>query len=185
VTLYLPVLQREGYTARALQAQQQGNIILAEQHLTSAAKSDPYSGLAARRLAEFRFQLWQENPSLESQWQQATERMLTLNPRSEAAWQSAGRWALTAYEQTGEREHLEAAVARLEKAVSLYPHQASSRAWYALARAAAGESEKALAQAELALELDEIVAAAGHEDRRLEGELRRKMLRITDNHGIE
>jgi len=181
LTFCWPVMQRENLTLRALAAGQQGDSRLAEKLLLAAAEADPYSALAARRLAEYRFAQWKNSPapSLLSRWEESVQRMLALSPRSDAAWRMAGVWYRQVYAGTGLPEHLQSAVEKLQRAVRLYPNQAISRADLAVTLRESGREDEARRQAELALELDEITARAGHEDRLLPRELRERLLRIT------
>jgi Flp pilus assembly protein TadD len=111
---------------------------------------------------------WAQSPS-EADWQefdQAVQAFLSSHPQSAAAQLQAGIWYLAGFRTSGRRDDCDSAVACLERATELYPHDSFIRAQLAWTLHVRGDARASLRQARRALALD---AQTSHAERKLAG----------------
>jgi len=171
-TGYLPVVRAVPWMRRAYDQPDR-----AEEYLERAADADRWSAEPWKLLAELAFRHWRQEPSPGAfDWfETCAQKVLQLNPNSEAVWFRIGRWYWEAYLRTGRREHLERAVGLFAGAVKRYPNRSLHRALLAIALAERGDPHRSQLEARRALRLDELNP---HADKDLPGELRRLLRRI-------
>ncbi len=156
-------------------------------HLAAAAAADPLSVEAWQRLAEARFETWQQQPSRENfdGFQEADANMVRLAPHSASIWANSGQWYLEAsaapnIQNSNGGEFACAAIGRavaaFGRAVQLYPTSANIHAKLAEVYAAAGDRAAFRREAETALRLD---AVTPHADKKLPDDVRKELIRDT------
>ena len=160
-------------------ALQQGNWREAEGRLHLAVAADPWGKDAPNTLADFYRQAWLQNVRAEPRTQAALlgQFEATLAEAFRRGGNtfplhfSAGHWYLEIYRHSGQRPHLEKAIAHYRQAAELFPSKAIHHAQLAWVWHLAGSAEQSHAAAEEALRLD---ALNPHAERALEN------LKITD-----
>ncbi len=163
---------RQLAAARALPRQ-------ADAHLRAAAEADPLAAEPWRQLMAWHFARWQQQgqeADLQG-WRQASEALLNRQPNSSAAWLQVANQAMALYKRSDEPALLDRALKSYDEAVRLYPNSPLHRGRLALTLESAGQIAPARRQADRALELD---AATPHQDKKLPGELRARLLRIAE-----
>lgn len=160
-------------------ALQQGNWREAEGRLHLAVAADPWGKDAPSTLADFYRQAWLQNVGADPQSREAIldqfEAMLAEAFRrggnSFPLHFSAGHWYLEIYRHSGQRQHLEQAIAHYRQAAELFPSKAIHHAQLAWTWHLAGNAEQSQAAVKEALRLD---ALNPHAERALQN------LKITD-----
>ena len=102
-TMYDPVLRGSALVERGLEQLSRGRFQEGEQTLQAAAAIDPWSEQPWQTLAAVRHRQWLQtgSPADLASYQEAAEKMLTLNPRSSHAWTQQAEWLLAGYLKTG------------------------------------------------------------------------------------
>ncbi|HVC96279.1 MAG TPA: O-antigen ligase family protein [Pirellulales bacterium] len=175
-TAYLPVMRSRTFLLQA--ESRRSSVDEIEPLLLAAARADPRSDEAHRRLADWAFARWNEHPSPEllSRWRRYQADLLRLRPKSSASWQQAGDRFFAAYHHGDDESLLREAIGHYKRAVLLYPNQATLRGRWSLALNESGARKEAAEEAARALELDRLTP---HTDQKLPPELRPELLRIT------
>jgi len=146
--------------------------------LQKAVQVDPLSVDGRLALTQVRFALYEMSGSDQvlKEAIQEQEILLRLAPFSASIRKLLGETMLRAYNRRGNREVLSLAVKRFEEAVEFYPNHAKNRAPLAVAYWKAGEKNKAVAQAKIALELDD---ATPHVEQKLSESFRAEVEEIS------
>ncbi len=172
-TGYQPVMKCRGAMAAA--SVSSGRQI--EQQLLEAGAADPWAVEPWQTLAAWRLVQWKQSPAdkrdpklLTEYDQYMTDHALAFNPRSAAAWTSAGLGWMEAWrENKTQKAWTEKAARRLFRAAQLYPTNAFIHAELAAALEAGGDTKAAQSSAREALRLDDLMP---HADRKLADVLR-------------
>lgn len=146
----------------------------AVEHLQEAIAADPLTAEPWKQLANLAFQAWQVQPRPETlqRFRQAADEALSREPKAASTWLYYAERYFEIYERTGQRDDLEAALTRCQRAVELYPNSAVIRAKLAVAYQAAGREDDFAREAAWALELDAITP---HFDKKLPDGLRESL----------
>jgi tetratricopeptide (TPR) repeat protein len=168
--LYGRVLVRAAESAWLME----GNPQKARGLLTEAARRDPLSPEPIRRLADLAYHRWRTSPSgSDAEFERVVELgklAIDQDPHASAGYRTLAQRYAEAYQRTKTPQHAEAAAAYFEQAVRRYPNDATLRAEFASALAAADRAAEAGREADLALELDAINRREGHIDKLLPAE---------------
>lgn len=150
--------------------------------LEEAVETDPWSALAAKRLAAQRFVEYETLPTNTQlrRYSEADSRALQLAPRRSNGWAESAEFREAIYRRTNSVEDLSAAESRWRKAIELYPTEARLHARLATLLASADRLDEARAAAAEALRLDGLMEVAGHQDQLLDPDLRRELESIVD-----
>jgi tetratricopeptide (TPR) repeat protein len=181
-TEYLPVMGCRWRLNLADLAMARGRADESRAAFEEALEADPWSAVAAQRLAVQRFVDYQTLPT-DTQLKGFTEAetlALQLAPHRSNAWAESAEYREAIYRTTNDVEDLRAAESRWRQAIELYPTEARLHARLATLLAQADRSEEAYAAASEALRLDEVMHAAGHHDQLLDPALRRQLESIVD-----
>ncbi len=168
---FLPALRSSADQARAmLQNTSESQI----QWLQKAVQADPFSVESRLALTQARFNLYEaigDGKTLQAALsdQDATAR---LAPFSASIRKMLGETMMHAYQRRADRTVLEAALRRFEEAVELYPNHAKNHAALAVALEKAGQRDRALREANIAIELDDTMP---HLDQKLGESLRQEL----------
>jgi tetratricopeptide (TPR) repeat protein len=143
--------------AAARRALAKGELTGAEASLRAAAAADPRAVEPWTGLSELHYALWQrdQSPTRWRQFDEASGRMLALDPHSAPAWSQVGLWQLAAFRRTGQEQRLADAVTAFRRAVELFPNRALGHARLAWALHTSGDEAEAAREAARALELDD------------------------------
>lgn len=171
---YAPVIMCRIQMAAADAALAEGRIGDSREALEAAVAADPWSALAAARLADQRFADYLALPTQAQQrsLDAAAERMRQLAPRRSRVWAQSAAYAEAIYRETQDVQYLEAAKRYFQRAIERYPTSAEHHAQAARFWQAVGDDDRARAAAAEALRLDDALRAAGHFDRALPSEQR-------------
>jgi O-antigen ligase len=172
---YAPVMKYQATMRSVLQ-----DSLHAEDHLREAAAADPWSPEPWNQLANLAFERWKGRPDHGDFlcFEQACEQSLARHPNASSAWLHFGDCYMEGFGKTGDQQHLAKAIRLYERAASLYPNNALSRARLAAAYRAAGRSADFQREAARALELDKITP---HADKKLPEELRNSLKRSSSS----
>lgn len=164
---YIPVLNSRLELARSDAARAAGDAATYRQALDAAAAADPWSSLAATRLAAQRFADYQalSTASQIDALDSAAARVRELAPRSAAAWAQSAEFAATIFRDTDDVEYRKAAEGYYARAVALYPTNSELQSDVARFWDSIGDAERARAAAAEAIRIDDSLEAAGHADR--------------------
>ena len=145
--------------------------------LEAALAADPWSALAAARLAEQRLADYQALPTQAQQrsLDAAASHARQLAPHRSRVWAQSAAFAEAIYRETQDVQYLEAAKRYLQRAIDLYPTSAEHHAQAARLWQSVGDAQRARAAAAEALRLDDALRAAGHLDRALRPDERSDM----------
>lgn len=159
-TAYDPILRSGALLAEGNLAGQLGRLEHADAMFQRAAAADPYSSVPWQQLAALRHdaRIRSANPLAQTAFEEAVQEMLRRNPRSSHLQMQVGNWQLAAFRATNQQERLRAALGAYRQAELLYPNYNLGRAQTAWADFLAGNHEDALAEANLALRLDDLNA---------------------------
>ncbi|MEX2120363.1 MAG: O-antigen ligase family protein [Pirellulales bacterium] len=148
------------------------------EHLQAAARADRWADEPWKQLATLEFSRWRFNrdPAAFVRFEHANLGVLRLRPESNVAWRQAGQWYLEAHRLRGREVDLGKAVASFQRAVELYPNQATLRALLAEALQRSGELAGARPEAAEALRLDRLTP---HVDQKLQEEEVRRMIQLS------
>jgi hypothetical protein len=174
LTATLPVLSRRALMASGDQAMlMEGDANRAILDFGAAALRDPFSPEPPEKLAEALFSRWQSGRGTPSaiddfaKSQAALEMAIKLDPFNPRLYRRLSQTDLAKFARSGDKRDADAAADALTHAVERYPNDSSLRAMRATALSDAGRVKAAKAEAERALELDEINRQHGHTDRYL------------------
>lgn len=175
--VYQPCFQASAHSQKAREAT---SLNLCVSYLERAAKSDPFSAEIQMDLARMYFRC--ARSGMAEQWLHKAittqETALRLAPISATLHLAAGNDLLAEYLETKNKAMLPLAIKRYEKAVTLYPNHAKTRAPLAYALFLHGERQDAFTEALRAKELDETIP---HEDQKLPEQMRRELDAILAN----
>jgi tetratricopeptide (TPR) repeat protein len=161
----------------------QGRLREARFEFQSAAEADPLDPAPWQALAELDFREWQQGFATdESDFQRAMDNLqeaIARDPHHPKRFWTAGQWESLRFDRTRDPEAARLAVQWLARAVEGYPSSSRIRADYAFALAATGQSEAARAEAERALELDQINQQLKHNDKVLDDATRQRLRSLT------
>lgn len=160
-----------------------GRLREARREFQAAAEADPLDPEPWQALAELDFRDWQQGVAPdEADFQRAMDDLqqaIDRDPHHPKRFWTAGQWELRRFERTGNVQAAEAGVAWLKRAVDGYPNSSRIRADYAFALAAAGRSQAAHAEAERALQLDQLNEQLAHFDKVLDDATRERLQALT------
>jgi tetratricopeptide (TPR) repeat protein len=170
-TAYGPVVRARGAVETARSALAENRTDRAERYFRMAAVADPWAAPPLGGLASLSLERWHQerDPAALARFEQYLDESLRRSPLSSSAWETAGDWWSGVFARTGDREHLDRAVAMYRRAVELYPTSATGRAKLAVALNAAGRRGEARREAREALRLHGLTP---HADKKLPDELR-------------
>lgn len=164
---YVPVLNSRLQLSRSDAARAAGDAAAYRAAVEAATVADPWSSLAAMRLAAQRYADYQALPTATQieALKIASARFHELSPRSAAAWAQSAEFAAAIFRDTDDVEYREAAERYYARAVQLYPTNSllqsdAARFWDSI-----GEAKRARVAAAEAIRIDDALEASGHTDR--------------------
>lgn len=156
-----------------------------EQIYRQATRLDPWAAEPWERLAEVLFGRWRSTPNPDAgDYQQAVaaqHQAVERNPLSFHTHRTLGMIYNAGAEKSGKPEDHAAAVREMQIALQRYPHNAELLADAAQVFSTAGETNLAAQSARRAVEQDKINHAAGHADKWLPEETRKRMERLAED----
>lgn len=175
----LPVMTRNRAVAEAGYVQMnQRDFSRAAGFLKEAAAADPFSPQPLHRLAMLTYARHRTHPQESGLLERAIEQQklaIEQDPHHYAGYLRLGRWLAERYDRTGDAGDRDASIAAFEHAVERYPHNARLLAEFAKTLHCAGERQRAVARAEEARNLDDRNRRAGHRDKYLPDEYRKRL----------
>jgi O-antigen ligase/tetratricopeptide (TPR) repeat protein len=174
---YVPVMACRTHLAAADAALAAGRSDASRAAFEAAVAADPWSALAAARLADQRFADYRAlaTESQRRDLEAADARARELAPRRSKTWAQSANFAATIFQDTRRVEYRNATERFLERALELYPTHAELHAQAAQFWMSVGEAARARTAALEALRLDDAMRDAGHVDRTLRPATRREM----------
>lgn len=177
----LPVLAVTGLLDQSRQLQREGNPRRAESLLIRATEidawnPDPWQELTAHYMAE-----WRSSPAYHADdFAKAIatqEAAIERDPNAGKRYRILGEWWAMHFRATHEVESALKSIAAYERAAQLYPNYSAIHAELALIQAESGQDGSAAARR--AIELDDLNDRAGHGDKVLQKDVRRRLEGIT------
>ena len=152
----------------------------AQARYLAAAEGDRWAIEPLERLADLALQRWQQTQR-EADFDIARQHLHAICDRLPFASRSHRRlghaW-LARFDRSHSPDHARMAAASFAAAVERYPHHAALLSEWAIACEGAGMSEMAREAARRAIRQDDINRQAGHSDKYLNAEIRRRMDRL-------
>ena len=121
-------------------------------------QTDPYSPIPWQMVANHYLSQWRQSGQRPADWHHfshAAARALSLSPRSSSSYQLVGTWYVEAYQVNSSPDALRSAAEAYRRAVQLYPHNGMLHAELAWILSTLQERPAAVAEATLALQLDD------------------------------
>lgn len=147
-----------------------------------AAQADPWAIEPLERLGELAFQKWRITER-DQDFDEATRRwgqVAAVLPFASRSHRRLGQAWLARFERSGVTDHAQWAADLLALAVTRYPHHAELQSEWAVACEGAGLRDNAREVARRAIRQDDLNRQAGHTDKFLTAEVRRRMERLAD-----
>ena len=157
-----------------------GQFAAASQRYLEASRADPYAIEPLERLAEAAFQRWQTSHA-EHDFEESVQRrqvVITRLPFASRPFRRLGQVWMARFEHSREVPDATRAVEAYSAAVERYPHHAELLSESATASEQAGLIEQAQETARRAVRQDDLNRRAGHSDKFLDGQTRRRMERL-------
>ena len=157
-----------------------GQFAAASQRYLEASRADPSAIEPLERLAEAAFQRWQATRAEHDfdvlvEHQQA---VITRLPFASRPFRRLGQLWMARFEHSRNEQDAARAVAAYTVAVERYPHHAALLSESATASEQAGLIEQARETARRAVRQDDLNRRAGHSDKYLDDQTRRRMERL-------
>ncbi len=157
-----------------------GQFTTASQRYLEASRADPSAIEPLDRLAEAAFQRWQATHA-EHDFEESVQRqqvVITRLPFASRSFRRLGQFWMARFDHSHEVPDAMRAVEAYTAAVARYPHHAELLSESATASERAGLIEQARETARRAIRQDELNRFAGHSDKFLGGQMRRRMERL-------
>jgi len=157
-----------------------GQFTAANQRYLEAARVDSWALEPLERLADAAFQRWQASQA-ERDFEESVkfqQAVITRLPFASRPYRRLGQLWMARFERSRNRADAERAVEAFASAVERYPYHAGLRAELAIANEQAGLDSQAREMARQSLHQDDINRSAGHSDKFLDPEARRRMERL-------
>lgn len=174
-----PVMLARAYSDLGEYEATLGNRQGAREQFQRAIEADPLDPEPWVALGELDLMRWRrETTPVDADFERGMEHMqqaIARDPLHAKLYATLGQWESLRFKRTGDRSAAEQAVHWFQQALERYPQSARIRADYALALAAAGQSEAARDEADSALELDRLDGRLGHYDKMLDDDTRARL----------
>ena len=174
-----PVILADVYNDLGHFEARRGNYHSARQKFQDATEADPLDPTPWQALAELTFIDWQRDATpADADFQRGMQYLreaISRDPEHAKLYWSCGQWEMRRFDRTRDVDAVEQATQWLARALSGYPNNARIRADYALALAAAGQSEAAHTEAIRAVQLDDLNIRLGHYDKLLDDDVRERI----------
>ncbi len=157
-----------------------GQFAAASKRYFEASRADPSAIEPLERLAEATFQRWQATHT-EHDFEESVQRrqaVITRLPFASRPFRRLGQVWMARFEHSREMPDATRAVEAYSAAVERYPHHAELLSESATACEQAGLIEQAQETARRAVRQDDLNRLAGHSDKFLDGQTRRRMERL-------
>lgn len=157
-----------------------GQVAAASKRYLDASRADPSAIEPLERLAEVSFQRWQATHA-EHDFEESVQRrqaVITRLPFASRPFRRLGQVWMARFERSRDVSDATRGVEAYSAAVERYPHHAELLSESATASAQAGLIEQARETARRAIRQDDLNRLAGHSDKFLDGETRRRMERL-------
>ena len=183
-TASLPVMTRDRLLAEAQYSfESQRDYRRAARYYKEAAAADPFSPIPTRELAlrthtEYRRQ--SGNTAVLDSAIQQMQYAIEMDPHHFSGYWHLGNWLIDRSILKNSREDADAGVEAYEQAVVRYPHHAKLLYDFAERLYCLGRKDKAAEQATAALDLDDLNRTAGHRDKYLPEEARKRLQKLAD-----
>ncbi len=152
----------------------------AQTRYLNAAEADPWAVDSWERLADLGLQRWQQS-QLDTDFETAIRRLQVVSDRlpfASGPLRRLGQAWLSRFERSHSPNHARIAAEFFIAAIERYPHHATLLSEWAIACEGAGWDESAHEVARQSIRQDEINRVAGHADKYLSPEVRRRMERL-------
>jgi tetratricopeptide (TPR) repeat protein len=157
-----------------------GQNMAVRQRYLDASRADPYAIEPLDRLAEAAFQHWQATHA-EHDFEESVKRMqavITRLPFASRPYRRLGQIWMARFDHSRDAQDAVRAVAAYTDAIERYPHHAALLSELALAGEQAGLNEQTQEAARRAVQQDDLNRSAGHSDKYLNDQTRRRMQRL-------
>ena len=157
-----------------------GQFAAANQRYLAASRADPYAIEPLERLADAAFQRWQATQAEHDFDESVTHQqaVMTRLPFASRPFRRLGQLWMARFERSHQEQHAARAVNAFAVAVEHYPHHAGLLSESAIASELAGLNEQAREMARRAVRQDDLNRSAGHSDKYLDDQTRRRVARL-------
>jgi len=155
----------------------------AQARYLKAAEADPWATEPWERLADLGLQRWQQS-QLDADFEAATRHLQVVSDRvpfASGPLRRLGKAWLSRFDRSRAKDQARIAAEFFVAAIERYPHHATLLSEWAIACEGAGWDQNAREAARQSIRQDEINRTAGHTDKYLSPDVRRRMLGLAGN----